>query len=96
MSDGLTEGATVSAPDLGGHGVHIQVDPSRSMVDERLGIRLTGFEPGQHVTLRASQTDDLARTWRAHANSSPTRTVRSTWPRRRRSAAPMRMPTQWA
>ena len=37
------------------------------MVDEPLGIRLTGLEPGQQVTLRASQTDDLARTWRAHA-----------------------------
>jgi dienelactone hydrolase len=37
------------------------------MVDERLEIQLTGLDPGQHVTLRASQTDDLQRTWRAHA-----------------------------
>jgi dienelactone hydrolase len=37
------------------------------MVDERLNILLTGLQPGQHVTLRASQTDDLQRTWRAHA-----------------------------
>ncbi|MBV9322667.1 MAG: acyl-CoA thioesterase/BAAT N-terminal domain-containing protein [Chloroflexi bacterium] len=45
----------------------IHVDPPRSMVDEPLRIWLDGFEPGQRVTLRASQTDDLARTWRAHA-----------------------------
>jgi dienelactone hydrolase len=37
------------------------------MVDEPLNIRLTGLRPGQQVTLRASQTDDLQRTWRAHA-----------------------------
>ena len=36
----------------------IHVDPARSMVDEPLGVRLTGLEPGQQVTLRASQTDD--------------------------------------
>jgi dienelactone hydrolase len=37
------------------------------MVDEPLCIRVAGFEAGQRVTLRASQTDDLGRTWRAHA-----------------------------
>jgi dienelactone hydrolase len=37
------------------------------MVDERLSIRLSGLEPEQRVTLRASQTDDLTRTWRSHA-----------------------------
>jgi len=47
--------------------IEIQVDPPRSMVDEPLSVRLTGFEPGQRVTLHASQTDDLGRTWRAHA-----------------------------
>src|SRR5690349_19091225 len=47
--------------------VEIQVAPNRSMVDEPLGIRLTGLESGQQVTLRASQTDDHQRTWRAHA-----------------------------
>jgi dienelactone hydrolase len=47
--------------------IEIHVGPARSMVDEPLGVRLTGLEPGQQVTLRASQTDDLRRTWRAHA-----------------------------
>ncbi|HLZ27955.1 MAG TPA: acyl-CoA thioester hydrolase/BAAT C-terminal domain-containing protein [Chloroflexota bacterium] len=47
--------------------VALHVDPVRSMVDEPLGVRLTGLEPGQQVTLRALQTDDLARAWRAHA-----------------------------
>ena len=47
--------------------IEIHVDPQVSMVDEPLGIWLTGLEPGQHVTLRASQTDDHQRTWRAHA-----------------------------
>jgi dienelactone hydrolase len=37
------------------------------MVDEPLAIRLAGLEPGQHVTLRASQTDDLQRTWHSDA-----------------------------
>jgi dienelactone hydrolase len=45
----------------------IQVDPARSMVDEPLRIRLSGFAAGQQVTLRAAQTDDAARTWRAQA-----------------------------
>jgi dienelactone hydrolase len=45
----------------------IHVKPQRSMVDEPISIRLTGLEPGQRVTLRASQTDDLQRTWRADA-----------------------------
>jgi dienelactone hydrolase len=48
-------------------GIEIRLDPARSMVDEPLRIQLSGVEPGQRVTLRASQTDDLARTWRAHA-----------------------------
>src|SRR5437879_6033698 len=47
--------------------VEVHVEPQRSMVDEPLDIRVTGLEPGQRVTLRAAQTDDLARTWRAHA-----------------------------
>ncbi len=47
--------------------IEIHVGPPRSMVDEPLAIRLTGLEPGRAVTLRASQTDDLQRTWRAHA-----------------------------
>jgi dienelactone hydrolase len=47
--------------------VEIHVDPPRSMVDEPLRVRLTGLDSGQQVTLRASQTDDLARTWRSHA-----------------------------
>ncbi len=47
--------------------IEIHVDPPHSMVDESLGIRLTGLESGQHVTVRASQTDDHQRTWRAHA-----------------------------
>jgi dienelactone hydrolase len=37
------------------------------MVDEALSIRLTNLPPGERVTLRAAQTDDLGRTWRAHA-----------------------------
>src|SRR4051794_26527189 len=37
------------------------------MVDEPLSIRLAGLQPGQRVTLRASQADDLGRSWRAHA-----------------------------
>src|SRR5690348_3020318 len=45
----------------------ISVTPARSMVDELLSIRLTGLPPGERVTLRASQVDDLQRTWRAHA-----------------------------
>jgi len=47
--------------------IEIHVDPARSMVDEPLGVRVTGLESEQRVTLRASQTDDAARTWRAHA-----------------------------
>ncbi|MBV9132197.1 MAG: acyl-CoA thioesterase/BAAT N-terminal domain-containing protein, partial [Chloroflexi bacterium] len=47
--------------------IEIHVEPQRGMVDEPLAIRLTGLRPGDLVTLRASQTDDLARTWRAHA-----------------------------
>jgi dienelactone hydrolase len=45
----------------------IRVEPRRSMVDEPLAIQMDGLTPGQHVTLRASQTDDLGRTWRAQA-----------------------------
>jgi len=45
----------------------IHLEPRRPMVDEPLAIRLTGLEPRQRVTLRAAQTDDLQRTWRAHA-----------------------------
>src|SRR5690242_10455163 len=45
----------------------IHVDPRRSMVDEPISIQLTGLQPGERVTLRAAQTDDLQRTWRAHA-----------------------------
>ena len=52
---------------MGGLMVEVHVEPRRSMVDEPLAIRLSGLEPGQQVTLRTSQTDDLARTWRAHA-----------------------------
>ena len=47
--------------------VEVHVEPRRSMVDESLKIQLTGLEPGQRVTLRASQADDRERTWRAHA-----------------------------
>ena len=47
--------------------VRIHVEPNPSMVDEPLSIWLTGLESGQHVTLRASQTDDYGRTWSAHA-----------------------------
>jgi dienelactone hydrolase len=47
--------------------IEIHVEPRRSLVDEPIGIRLAGLESTQHVTLRASQTDDLRRTWRAHA-----------------------------
>ena len=47
--------------------IEIHVEPQRSMVDEPLAIRVTGLRPGDLVTLRASQTDDLARTWHAHA-----------------------------
>jgi dienelactone hydrolase len=45
----------------------VHVTPERSIVDEPLAIRVSGLAPGEHVTLRASQTDDLQRTWRAHA-----------------------------
>jgi dienelactone hydrolase len=47
--------------------VQIQIDPARSMVDEPLSIRVTGLQAGQPVTLRASQTDDHQRIWRANA-----------------------------
>ena len=47
--------------------IEIHVDPSRGMVDAPLGIRLDGVAPGQRVTLRSSQVDDLGRTSRAHA-----------------------------
>src|SRR5499427_6444922 len=47
--------------------IEIHADPARGMVDEPLRIWLAGFEPGRHVVLRASQTDDLARDWGAHA-----------------------------
>src|SRR5947199_123091 len=52
---------------INGRPPEIYVNPVRSMVDVPLGIRLMGFASGQQVTLRASQTDDLERTWRAHA-----------------------------
>ena len=47
--------------------IEFQVEPRRSMVDEPLRILLSGLAPGQRVTVRAAQTDDSARTWRAHA-----------------------------
>jgi dienelactone hydrolase len=46
----------------------INVEPKRSLVDEPISITLSGLEAGQPVTLRASQTDDLGRAWRAHAS----------------------------
>src|SRR5436190_2013396 len=34
----------------------IDVEPVRALVDERLAVRLSGFEPGQQVTVRARMT----------------------------------------
>jgi len=45
----------------------IEIDPEKSFADEPLGIRLTGFKPGQRVTLRASLTDDAGSAWESDA-----------------------------
>ncbi len=45
----------------------IEVDPEISLADEPLRVRLTGFQPGRRVTLRASLTDDDGGTWESHA-----------------------------
>ena len=41
----------------------ITVSPERALTDAALAIRLTGFEPGEWVTLRASTTDEQGRRW---------------------------------
>src|SRR4051794_29450501 len=45
----------------------IDVEPSRALVDERLSIRLSGFEPGQRATVRARMPDDQGRVWESSA-----------------------------
>src|SRR3954469_25643779 len=45
----------------------IVVEPTRVLVDERISVRLDGFEPGQTVTLRARMNDDQARAWESSA-----------------------------
>src|SRR3954462_137829 len=45
----------------------IDVEPSRALVDERIAIRLSGFEPGQPVTVRARMPDDQGRIWESSA-----------------------------
>lgn len=48
-------------------GLNLNIQPSRLMVDARWNVRVTGLRPGQNITLRAQQSDDSGRTWRAHA-----------------------------
>src|SRR4051794_13813204 len=45
----------------------IDVEPARALVDERISVRLSGFEPGSQVTVRARTPDDQGRTWESSA-----------------------------
>jgi dienelactone hydrolase len=45
----------------------IKVTPEGAMVDEKVSIRLTGFDPNQLVTVRAKTRDDLGRLWESSA-----------------------------
>ena len=45
----------------------VEVEPAQALVDERIAVRLAGFDPGQSVTVRAQMTDDSGRAWEARA-----------------------------
>lgn len=45
----------------------IDIAPSKALVDERVSIRLLGFEPDQLITVRSRLRDDLNRQWESHA-----------------------------
>src|SRR5215471_1052993 len=45
----------------------IAVAPARVLLDERFSVRLSGFEPGSQVTVRARMPDDAGRTWQSSA-----------------------------
>lgn len=45
----------------------IAVVPKRALIDERVQIRLSGFEPHHAVTIRAQMQDDITRLWKSHA-----------------------------
>lgn len=43
------------------------VQPSQSLVDETVSIRLTGCQPGQACTVRAKMRDEMGGAWESHA-----------------------------
>ncbi len=45
----------------------ITVTLGQALVDEQVGIKLSGFGPHQHVTVRAHMHDDLQRRWESQA-----------------------------
>lgn len=48
-------------------GQGIAVVPARALTDAPLAIRLSGFSPGQRITLRASTRDEQGRPWSSEA-----------------------------
>src|SRR2546426_7992996 len=46
---------------------HIEITPSKALVDEKVSIRLIGAQPSQLVTLRARAEDDRHIAWESHA-----------------------------
>ncbi|MGH9939034.1 MAG: acyl-CoA thioester hydrolase/BAAT C-terminal domain-containing protein [Blastocatellia bacterium] len=45
----------------------IQIEPDQALVDEAVKIRLAGLAPKQHVTLKASMTDNRGHLWQSSA-----------------------------
>lgn len=58
MADILT---TISQP-------AILIHPSKALVDQPVTLRLSGFDPGRRVTVRATMRDDTDVDWESHAD----------------------------
>ena len=47
---------------------HLDITPRRSLIDEKVSIRLSSLKPNLRITVRARMKDDSDRTWESHAD----------------------------
>src|SRR5688572_29266291 len=57
----------ISAWSSSANAQRLELGPKQALVDERVGIRVTGLGKGQVIVVRASRPDSAGRLWQSYA-----------------------------